>query len=594
MATGAYVGAKEAVEQAPVENKKIKEIWLGVKRNNVLENKKVIKGYVGVRNREGQVNVKLWWNPQTISGYVIFENGVWNYVPDGLDINLNTAESNVSVTELVPNYGSNKTLWIHNISIVVAWDVINNCIDSQYDDYDHQDVMNIIYIPINRIQNPEKLLITARGNLKANVASVSSGIMTEYSLPQVICMDRFIQYEIDINMCNHIDYIVLKSPDIGTILPGNHGGKTISESRITHFSTPIYMMPNQIVVNYDSDYILPYDEPYHVEFNVTEGWAYGFVFTSEEEDERTYCIGFYSAEPFEVRRNPYKPGGRYIATRRSYTGVYSCFIQYSSLPSGDYYYKDENYNIIARFNVDFTVYHRVNSDYILDQFRVDTPDPPEGYGGPYIIPSSMDNACFLAKELEVVVYDSNELTVPEEQVLLPLQQVSRIEVVGGEIVPFTVLEYWEYPITWATDYLEYDNGNLFDRVYIPENCFGLIVKLEYIPNQYHYFHYIIGENQFSAYAFTNIPSANKETFNEMTKDEQISAYRSHYTDLSNRIGTFTTYLGNTYWLYTEGDTSWLINENPPINITPSVLLEQDSNNAWVQELWDTVSNNYSV
>lgn len=284
MAIGGFVGVDNSART-------IKDIFIGV--DGVA--RRVIKAYVGDAN--GQA--KLWWDggkifPPSIS-YVIFENGEFNYVPEGLDIENNIVDAKdyaefsenanyYDIAVLSEFFLTNKTLWIHLDSIETVWDIDEMlCINSHNNEFSKQFAINAIYIPINRINSPTKLKVTGRGNLSVvpmYYDEASNNLLGEVENTIDICDMDSKEYEINLDSCSYIDYIRIGA---------RHKGKAwMADSYGSTGYSWIYYEINSLSCKKNES-----DEYF---FQVTEGWAFG-VIAIAGGTERVF---FYSLEPFTV------------------------------------------------------------------------------------------------------------------------------------------------------------------------------------------------------------------------------------------------------------------------------------------------------
>ena len=162
-----------------------------------VENKaqEIVKGYVGV----GDVAQQFWPPWKT---FVIFNNGEFHYVPQGFDFENNFADTSISVAALSAYYLTEKLLWVHAARAIPMpqWTVNQDkYIDSNYDDYNEQIILNAIYIPIERIYNPSKLRIIGKGNMFFTACRVNVNVMTRDNGYRIICSEDLTVKELDIS-----------------------------------------------------------------------------------------------------------------------------------------------------------------------------------------------------------------------------------------------------------------------------------------------------------------------------------------------------------------------------------------------------------
>ena len=170
--------------------------------------KKVIAAYCSV----GGLSERFY---STEKGYVIFDNGEWHHVPQGFNLTQNYAETNGKISDLTNDYLTDKLLWVHDSAILSQWIVDNDdLLDSQMNDYQNQICKNEIYIPIDRISHPNKLKVTAKGNVVFSVYAVGTNrVMAKMSDDKAICGTDMTLKIVDISGGEFCDYIKISAPD---------------------------------------------------------------------------------------------------------------------------------------------------------------------------------------------------------------------------------------------------------------------------------------------------------------------------------------------------------------------------------------------
>lgn len=216
--------------------------------------RKVVKGYCEVGGVARQFFPSI-----IIRVFNIFNDGKFSNVPSGLDIENNAVSTSETVSALSEYFNTNKTLWTKIASIIEKWCIgSDKNITSNYTDYNNQLVRNSIYIPINVINNPVSIRITARGNLIFKAGYVSNGAMIESS-QGYICSDIFVERTLDVSNIPRVEYIRIGSPEIqpiSTLSPRpdldvylSTGDpvdqwKTSADGWVQHFVNPIVIHDN--------------------------------------------------------------------------------------------------------------------------------------------------------------------------------------------------------------------------------------------------------------------------------------------------------------------------------------------------------------
>lgn len=242
--------------------------------------RKVIKGYVG----DSQGKARLFWDG---SGIVIFYEGEFDHVPQGLDIFTNIEEVNTDISDLVTYFGTNKTLWVHDAAVVDRWNVSGKLLVSGYYDADVQIIKNALYIPINQRTGTEKLKVTAKGNLMFQACYVSNGAMVE-SAKAYICNANFTTQELDVSSLTQIDYVKISAPDT------YFAHKDDVTNPYVYQPIP-FVETGHIYTNNKGQTGLP-----GYEWNQTSGGTIRAFLKYREPDNSNQCIYMLSTEPFTV------------------------------------------------------------------------------------------------------------------------------------------------------------------------------------------------------------------------------------------------------------------------------------------------------
>lgn len=245
----------------------------------------LVRGYLG--DAEGVA--RQFWGAL---GYVIFDNGEWHYVPQGFDFENNFADTSTSVADLSAYYLTEKLLWVHATRAIPMpqWTVNQDkYIDSNYDDYNEQIILNAIYIPIERIYNPSKLRIIGKGNMFFTACRVNANVMTRNNGYKIICSEDLTVKELDISDNPYIDYIEIYAPDTY---------ESTNENVVNpHVYQPIpFVVTNRIYSNNSSAYNLP-----GMEINQISGGRLYCFLKYREPDNSNQCVYMMSTEPFSVQ-----------------------------------------------------------------------------------------------------------------------------------------------------------------------------------------------------------------------------------------------------------------------------------------------------
>ena len=145
--------------------------------------------------------------------YVIFNDGEFDNVPDGLDIEENIQDTNNGINSLSAYFNTNKTLWVHAASVMETWGIGDGLLSSNYSKYDNQNAKNAIYIPIEQLTTAETLKITARGNLRFSMGYILNNQFIR-SNEKKICSETFVEEELDVSNYPKMEYVVLSSPTL--------------------------------------------------------------------------------------------------------------------------------------------------------------------------------------------------------------------------------------------------------------------------------------------------------------------------------------------------------------------------------------------
>ena len=243
----------------------------------------LVRGYLGDKNGIA----RQFWGAL---GYVIFDNGEWDYVPQGFDLVQNYAETNGKVSDLTTDYLSDKLLWVHDTNINRQW-IVNNddLLDSQMNDYENQICKNEIYIPIERIEQASKLRIIAKGNLTFNAMMVGNNrVMGSLVKDKAICGSDLTVKELDISLNSWIDYIKLSAPD--------EYEATNEDVTNPYVYQPIpFLIQNHLYTNDSRAYNLP-----GMEVNQISGGEMYCFRKYREPDDSNQCLYMMSTAPFSV------------------------------------------------------------------------------------------------------------------------------------------------------------------------------------------------------------------------------------------------------------------------------------------------------
>lgn len=273
MAQKTYCGVENIARQVPDKG------YGGVENLS----RKLLKGYCGDNNNIA----RQFWGA---IGYVIFDNGVWDYVPQGFDLVQNYVESFNKQSDLEPYFLTDKTLWVHDADINRQW-VVNNddLLDSQMNDYENQICKNDIYIPIERIEQASKLRIIAKGNLTFNAMMVGNNrVMGSLVKDKAICGSDLTVKELDISLNSWIDYIKISAPD--------EYEATNEAVTNPYVYQPIpFLIQNHLYTNNSSAYNLP-----GMEVNQISGGEMYCFRKYREPDDSNQCLYMMSTAPFSV------------------------------------------------------------------------------------------------------------------------------------------------------------------------------------------------------------------------------------------------------------------------------------------------------
>ena len=349
--------------------------------NNIARN--LIRGYLGDENGIA----RQFWGAQ---GYVIFDEGEFHYVPQGFDFENNFADTSTSIAALSTYYLTEKLLWVHAARAIPMpqWTVNQDkYIDSNYDDYNEQIILNAIYIPIERIYNPSKLRIIGKGNMFFTACRVNVNVMTRDNGYKLICSEDLTVKELDISDSPYIDYIEIYAPE--TYLAEDY-------EVLTDIAQPIPYAKNHI---YTNDATRVPDPGFEIIKDSGISDVY-FVALYREPNGGQTKFFMYSKNPFTATVTDRRWNGGLTPTTTTYTG--------------NLIYNSDGKTI---YEVDFEIanfgYHVINAE-----------EYHTNYTGGWSTTRTWQMGLIL------LYGHSNVLPTPTG-VQNPLQLIKRIEVIGG-------------------------------------------------------------------------------------------------------------------------------------------------------------------
>lgn len=346
--------------------------------SNIARN--LIRGYLGDENGIA----RQFWGA---IGFVIFNEGEFSYVPEGFDFENNFADTSISVAALSAYYLTEKLLWVHVARAIPMpqWVVNqNNLIDSNYNDYEAQILLNEIYIPIARIATPLKLRVIGKGNFNFSVSRIDGNNDMIFDVGyKAICSQNLLPKEIDISDCPYIDYIKISAPD----------SYEAEDDEIinSHVIQPIPYSKGRVFTNNNRDDLPGW------EAETVSGDVY-FVLKYYEPEGNYISVGCYSKTQFTV-----KTTNRFYANPRVETW------EGTKINSNPDIYQTEHAIGVGNFGFHF----------LQEQWHTN-------YSGSWNTNWNKDVG-------KIILYGTSNILPTPTGVQNSLQLIKRIEVIGGEI-----------------------------------------------------------------------------------------------------------------------------------------------------------------